>query len=327
MMYSPKHPPVLTVQVDVDTQRNLFSFYGFEEGPGYEDNVTYQHALPRFARLFAEVGIQATFFVIGEDLAHERNRRVIRDLHRDGHEIANHTQTHPYQFCNLSLQDQREEIRQAGQTIAEAIQVAPVGFRAPGYDVTSPTLTVLTELGYQYDSSVMPSILNPVLKLTQSFMNQKGVRSGYGDWRASFAPTQPYHPDSRAVWRAMPSGPLWEIPVASVPYCRLPFYANFNLFSGTTLFRLSAGLASGRDCNYVFHAIELLGPEEIDPRLHRHPNARLSLEDKFTRCRTFLRTLIDGRRPLLSREFARELSAGEVAVPTPESGPLATRLW
>ena len=138
MAHPRKRPPVLTVQVDLDTQKNLFSFYGFEEVSRYQDEVTYQRALPRFARLFDELGIQATFFVIGKDLDQERNRQAIRDLQRDGHEIANHTQTHPYQFCNLAFQDQREEIRQAGHTITDVTQTPPAGFRAPGYDVTSP---------------------------------------------------------------------------------------------------------------------------------------------------------------------------------------------
>jgi hypothetical protein len=128
----------------------------------------------------------------------------------------------------------------------------------------------------------------------------------------SAAPNHAYRPDRRAIWRSADNGSLWEIPVSCVPGLRLPFYAQFNLFTGDRFFRLAAALAERRDCNYVFHAVEMLDPGEIDPRLHRHPNVRLPLEQKVARCRAFLERLRRGRRCLLSREFAlvRERAAG-----------------
>jgi hypothetical protein len=108
---------------------------------------------------------------------------------------------------------------------------------------------------------------------------------------------------------------LWEIPVSCVPYLRLPFYANFNLLTGNRLFQLSSALARGKHCNYVFHAVEMLDMNELDPRIHRHPNARLPLSDKISRCRNFLHHLMQGRRVLLSREFAVELSNSRVSLP------------
>jgi peptidoglycan/xylan/chitin deacetylase (PgdA/CDA1 family) len=301
--------PVLTVQVDADTQKNLLIFYGFETSPDHAENAVYELALPRFAQLFKELRLRATFFVIGEHLNKKPNRDVVRQLHKSGHEIANHTQTHPYNFSRLNPRQKRAEIEHAGEAIAGVTGERAVGFRAPGYDVDSEVLETLWDLGYTYDSSIMPSIFNLPLKLFHTLLSRGWSFTGYGSMALSLSPNCAHRLDAAANWR--PSGGLWEIPVSCVPYLRLPFYSNFNLFTGDTVFRLSAALASGQPCNYIFHAIEMLDPREIDRRIHRHPNARLPLEDKIIRCRRFLQQLMKGRRVLLSREFADELEHSE----------------
>src|SRR5690348_37223 len=116
-------------------------------------------------------------------------------------------------------------------------------------------------------------------------------------------------PSSRGLWRATKEGALWEIPVSCVPYLRLPFYANFNLFAGDALFRQSSALMDRRHCNYVFHAVELLDPGEVPASLHRHPNVRRPLAEKMFRCRSFIERLQRERRSLLSGEFAAELQS------------------
>jgi hypothetical protein len=302
--------------VDVDGLKNLLKFYGFHQVDTDEhDNAVYRLALPRFAELFERLGIRATFFVIGEDLQNAANQEMVRQLYTAGHEIANHTQRHCYNFNRLQRECKRNEIIQAEQAIARTIGQKPVGFRAPGYDVDQDVLDILVELGYCYDSSVMPSLLNLPSKLLQRLLSQNGNFSGYGSLALSLAPNRPYRPHPQALWRSTASGSLWEIPVSCVPYLRVPFYANFNLFTGNTLFQLSSVLAMGMSCNYVFHAVEMLDPAEIDSRLHRHPNACLSVEQKMTRCRRFLERLQHGRRVLLSKELAAELHSARATPP------------
>lgn len=299
--------PALTVQVDVDTTRDLFAFYGITNTEQSDTDIVYRLALPRFAELFHTVGIPATFFVIGRDLNDEASRQVVRQLCAAGHEIANHTYTHPFNFAHLSVQEKRREIEQGGAAIQRATGQKPAGFRAPGYDAAPDIMEILAEREYSYDSSVLPSVLNLPFKLIQKAVRKNRDMSGYGSVTLSFAPNHPYRPNLRKVWRHTAKGSLWEIPVACVPYLRLPFYANFNLFSGNTLFSFSSALASGKDCNYVFHAVEMLDPSEIDARLHCHPNARTPLKEKTFRCRSFLERLKKGRRVLLSKDFAFEL--------------------
>jgi hypothetical protein len=309
------HERVLTVQVDVDTTRMLRRFYGLADAGGPGVDPVYRLALTRFASLFEAAGVRATFFVVGEDMADEANRAVVRQLHAAGHEIANHSQTHHYDFARLSRRAKADEIARAGEAIERTTGQAPVGFRTPGYDVDGEVLELLVEYGYRYDSSILPSVLNVPFKLLHRVMSRRGTSSGYGSVALSAAPNRAYRPDQRAIWR-QGSGALWEIPVSCVPGVRLPFYAHFNLFTGDRLFRLSSALSARRDCNYVFHAVEMLDPGEVDPRLHRHPNVRLPLEQKRARCLAFLERLRAGRRCLLSKEFAlaREREAGSASL-------------
>jgi len=308
--------PALTVQVDVDTTRTLLQFYGLT-GPGHAGpDPVYRLALRRFAELFEKVGVRATFFVVGQDLADDVSRSVVRQLHAAGHEIANHSQTHHYDFARLSRQQKTEEIARAGEAIERTTGQRPVGFRAPGYDADADLFELLVELGYRYDSSILPSVLNLPFKLLHRLLSRRGTTSGYGSAALTVAPNRAYRPDRKAIWRAADEGALWEIPVSCVPVVRLPFYAHFNLFTGDHLFRLSSALAERRDCNYVFHAVEMLDPVEIDQRLHRHPNVRLPLERKLSRCRAFLERLQNGRRCLLTKELAlaRERATGAASL-------------
>jgi hypothetical protein len=308
---------VLTVQVDVDTVGALLRFYGFAASGERVADPVYRLALPRFAELFGAAGVRATFFVVGQDLADAANCGIVHGLHAAGHEIANHSQTHRYDFGRLSRWEKADEIARAGEVIEAATGQAPLGFRAPGYDVDRDVLELLAESGYRYDSSILPSILNVPFKFLGQALRQSRTRSGYGSVALSAAPNRAYRPDPSAIWRATDQGSLWEIPVACVPGLRLPFYAHFNLLTGDRLFRLSAALAEGRDCNYVFHAVEMLDPSEIDSRLHRHPNVRMPLARKVARCRAFLERLQTGRRSVLSSDFAlaRASEAGLAGVP------------
>jgi peptidoglycan/xylan/chitin deacetylase (PgdA/CDA1 family) len=121
MTNATRRPPALTIQVDVDTLRNLFVFYGLGDPGRPAEDPIYRLALPRFADLFEAVGVRATFFVIGHDLADPANREVVRRLHAAGHEIANHTQTHDYDFGRRARARKRDEIARAGEAIAEAM--------------------------------------------------------------------------------------------------------------------------------------------------------------------------------------------------------------
>jgi len=100
---------------------------------------------------------KCTFFVTG-DVA-TLYPSLIKEIYTEGHEIACHTFDHipldkqtPQEF-KIDLQKNIAALERAG-----ASQI--VGFRAPIYSLTEKTswaFDVLTDLGFEYSSSVMPA--------------------------------------------------------------------------------------------------------------------------------------------------------------------------
>ncbi|SFE00182.1 Peptidoglycan/xylan/chitin deacetylase, PgdA/CDA1 family [Paenibacillus catalpae] len=69
----------------IDTASKVVAFT-FDDGP----NPVYT---PQLLEIFAEAGGKATFYMIGEQIA--AHPEVAKLVHEQGHEIGNHTYTHP----------------------------------------------------------------------------------------------------------------------------------------------------------------------------------------------------------------------------------------
>lgn len=102
----------------------------FDDGP-------HPDYTPQVLALLDTYGVQATFFCIGRNAAAHGN--LLRELHRKGHVIGNHTFTHAASIDFNSRDGWLAEIRQTDKAIARVIDVSPVFFRPP-YGVTTPHL-------------------------------------------------------------------------------------------------------------------------------------------------------------------------------------------
>ena len=248
------------VSIDVDT---LYSLFGKAYTGGGE--IIYERAMPRFLEMLDEVGIRATLFVVGQDLARSATaRRVIRTAAGMGHEIGNHTEHHIQGLCYLESLHQRREIIEAHRRIEDVTGAPVVGFRAPGWNIGPSPFDILEEEGYGYDSSMMPSVANPALKLMHWLSTRGGdalQRRTLGSLLHILAPTGPYRP-GRQPWRRG-SRALVEIPVSVTPGFRLPFFGTFPLLAGDWTYRWTAPLLrrSRRPVNYELHAVEFCDSE------------------------------------------------------------------
>ncbi|NDV22158.1 polysaccharide deacetylase family protein [Desulfovibrio sp. JC022] len=105
--------------------------------------------------------IQAGFAVIGKFV--EKYPEIHKRAVDEGHEIINHTYTHPDNphwaperyFNKLSYAEQIEEIERAHETFQSILGIECVGFRTPHYGSlhTESVYPILAELGYKYSSS------------------------------------------------------------------------------------------------------------------------------------------------------------------------------
>ncbi|MBN1658624.1 MAG: polysaccharide deacetylase family protein [Anaerolineae bacterium] len=74
-------------------------------------------------------GVPATFFVVGEAL--ERNLDVCRAIVAEGHELGNHTYSHPHMVLR-SYAAMRDEIERTDALIRACGYEGEIHFRAPG---------------------------------------------------------------------------------------------------------------------------------------------------------------------------------------------------
>jgi len=104
----------------------------FDDGPS--------ESTPRILETLARYGVRATFFVCGENV--RRLPAEARAIAAAGHELGNHTASHP-RLLRLSPQGVRRELREAQQGIEDAAGVTPRLFRPP-YGLRSPFLPAAT---------------------------------------------------------------------------------------------------------------------------------------------------------------------------------------
>lgn len=110
----------------------------------------------RLLELFAELKVEATFFVLG--WVAERYPGLVREIAAAGHELACHSYWHRLIY-KLDPKEFREDTYHAKQTIEEGAGVQIYGYRAPTYSIVSSSLwatDILAELGFTYDSSIFP---------------------------------------------------------------------------------------------------------------------------------------------------------------------------
>src|SRR3989338_1290749 len=170
-----KFSQLATIQVDLDGLWTNLRYYG-HDAPVSPD-IVFTSGLRRYLDIFEELGIKATFFVIGKDIGIPEKRALLQEAHEKGHELANHTFTHPFGFRKLSAQQQQAEIEQGERAIGSITGKKPRGFKAPGYDVDANVFSILAEKWYLYDSSIIPTSMYPLLMKVNSILTRSISRT------------------------------------------------------------------------------------------------------------------------------------------------------
>jgi peptidoglycan/xylan/chitin deacetylase (PgdA/CDA1 family) len=99
----------------------------FDDGPSPETT-------PRLLDILKQRNIKATFFMIGQNA--ERNPTIVKRILAEGHEIGNHSWTHP-QLSKLSDDRVTEEINKTQNAIKDASGYTPILMRPPYGAITA----------------------------------------------------------------------------------------------------------------------------------------------------------------------------------------------
>lgn len=166
---------------------------------------TFIRPLQSILNLFERHHVSSTFFVLGE--VAEVFPEVVEEIYGLGHEVASHGYFH-VDLTKISLSRLEEMERRSRGVLAGITGEVPIGFRAPFFRISPAIVSLLTKMGYVYDSSVVPSFGVP------------------GWWSYHGAPLGPY---SVRMGRTK----FYEVPISVFPYLRLPiggwFLRNFGL--------------------------------------------------------------------------------------------------
>ncbi|MEH7082369.1 polysaccharide deacetylase family protein [Neobacillus drentensis] len=153
----------------------------FDDGP----NPIYT---PQVLEIFSESVGKATFFMIGEQM--KKNPEVVKQVAALGHEIGNHTFTHP-KLSLLSIAECLEEIEQNEKLIEELAGQKPVVFRPPYFDYNQDTVSLLNQKGYPMIGAInleardweQPGVMHILEKSRERIQNGSILifHDGYGD--------------------------------------------------------------------------------------------------------------------------------------------------
>tara|TARA_R110001606_G_scaffold39560_4_gene108967 strand:- start:3267 stop:4163 length:897 start_codon:yes stop_codon:yes gene_type:complete len=195
--------------------------------------------------LFAELGIKATFFILG--WVAERYPVLMQKIAAAGHEIANHGYDHARIFT-LTPDQFRADLDRSRKILEDTSGQKVVGYRAPSFSIDQRTPwahEILAEQGYAYSSSVAP------------------INHDHYGWAGS----------PRFAWKPVQQSEFIELPVTTVKVGNRILAAGgggfFRLLPYTLYDRAIRKMHrdDGRGAIFYFH------PWEIDPDQPRVGNA------------------------------------------------------
>jgi peptidoglycan/xylan/chitin deacetylase (PgdA/CDA1 family) len=339
-----KHPPSsslvrpssprLCLSVDLDPPSAYCRIHSLPLPPKKLDGEMVALFVDRFLELADEVGCPVTFFVVtstieGTSSKRPSAERALRAAARRGHELANHTKAHPYGFLSLPKPKMRTEITDAHRTLERISEKPPCGFRAPGYGANPRLLALLQELGYLYDSSLLPSPPYYLAKAAiMAAMRLVGKKSGavLHDPRTALGPAEPYVPSLEAPHRKAhcrkappganathptPKKPLVELPISVAGVARVPVMGTTLALARPWLFdRLGRASARMGLVNLECHGIDLVDSstnETMRSVAAHQPDLRIDAETKRQRLARFLSNLKATHTPSTLEQATRAM--------------------
>lgn len=263
--------PIASLSLDLDNQWSYMKTHGdagWVEFPSYLDLV-----VPRILSFLKQRDLTITFFIVGQDAALQKNHEAIAAIAEAGHEIGNHSFNHEPWLHLYSRNEIVEEFEKTEAALADVTGMRPVGFRGPGFSLSSAVLDVLVERGYEYDCSTLPTYIGP---LARAFYFSKSpevnaderekLNQLFGKFSDGFQTLKPHFVEAAG-------SALVEIPVTTFPVVKTPIHASYLLY----LASISTGLAkaywrsavvacslTGVQPSLLLHPLDFLGGEDVD---------------------------------------------------------------
>lgn len=273
--------PLAVVHIDVDSISTIAEHFTDENTT--LDHSIYTKAIPNFLELLNAQNLSATFFCIGKDAKYDEPTTVMQKIISQGHEIANHTMNHKLNFDQLSISDKKREIIECDTILKEVTQSKIIGFRSPGYFNDDYINETLTELGYSYDTSKLPTPILQFMKTALRLLSGNfKTNKRFGKLRDSWGKQKPYNVTNNLI----------EIPISVTPLIRFPFHSTMIFLIGKWFFNLGMKLTQKFNLPlvYLFHAVDLL-PDTDNIAAKKHLPLRINFDKRHKIVEYILKTI------------------------------------
>ncbi len=277
--------PYAALSLDLD---NLWSYLRNAGAPNWEAFPSFlDRCVPRIIDFFAHRPENLTVFIVGVDAAQDINRHAFELFGQSRFDLGNHSYHHDAVKSYATAEDARAELSRADIAIHDATHRKSSGYRGPGYAHSAQLIDAAKSLGYSYDSSILPSSVTPIvsrillLRSSLTPQQRKDRRAFIGNASDVFFPLRPF------IWNTN-SGPLYEVPITTAPFARLPFHMSYLLALlkrseslAFAYFRMSLNLCrwTGVEPCFTLHALDFLGDEDV-PELRGKRSSGLSARQK-----------------------------------------------
>ena len=294
---------------------------GWETFPSYLDVV-----VPRILQFLKERDLKITFFIVGQDAALEKNRDAIASIAAAGHEIGNHSFNHEPWLHLYSKQELIEEFEKTETALENVTGKIPVGFRGPGFSMSSAVAEVLAMRSYEYDCSTLPTYIAPLARAYYFFKSpemsheeREKRKKLFGKFTDGFQSLKPHIVDDA-------SKSFVEIPVTTFPVVKTPIHLSYLLYLSTfsqvaakAYWRAALAMCSvaGVQPSLLLHPLDFLSGDDIG-ELKFFPGMNVPTEDKLEFVSDALALYAEKFEVVTMREHAR-LVRNNAAIAQPQT--------
>jgi peptidoglycan-N-acetylglucosamine deacetylase len=288
-----------SLSIDLDALEHYHRIHGLPD-PAPGPDPVYGKAVARFGELCERLRVKGTVFCVGRNLDDLEAAAAVRSVSEAGHEIANHSLSHDYALSARPAEEIAAELRGGADAVARVTGRRPVGFRAPGYALSSALVRALATDGYRYDSSAFPALpyyLGKAAVMAILALRRQPSRAVLDRPRVLLAPRAPYHPradEPYAPGTSLDALPILELPVTTGVF-GFPIIGTFvSTLPSWALRVLAMGTGQLPLFNLELHGVDLLDASDVSSALAaRQRDLGLSAAKKMQRIDGFVRRLSD----------------------------------
>lgn len=311
---------IASLSLDLDNKWSYMKTHGdagWESFPSYLDVV-----VPRALKFLKERNLKITFFIVGQDAGLEKNHEALAQISEANHEIGNHSFNHEPWLHLYSKTELEIEFEKTEKAIANFTNQKLVGFRGPGYSLSPTVLEVLSERGYEYDCSTLPTYIAPLARAYYFFKSpemsdeeREKRKKLFGKFADGFQSLKPYR------WQIGEKS-LVEIPVTTLPIFKTPIHASYVIYLSTfskalarAYWRAAVELCklSGTQLSLLLHPLDFLSGEDA-PELKFFPAMNLPIEKKLEFVSEILEIFTGKFKVVNMREHAESVKTETIKV-------------